>query len=97
MLVGSQKRRPGSERMRVNTAQPDYRLPAIGYRLPAEEPSLNLWTTAALLETLVLVGGLMWIMSGPGAVSLAGRVVCVALVSVCGGGAIAYAAAKKGR
>jgi hypothetical protein len=61
----------------------------------APATGLLLWSIAALMETLVLVGGLFWIMRGPAAVGTGGRVVLVALAAVFGGGAFAFAAARK--
>ncbi len=61
----------------------------------ADPAVMTLWTAAALLETLVMVGGLMWIMSGPGAVGIPTRVIFVSLAAVCGGGALVFAAAKR--
>jgi hypothetical protein len=56
---------------------------------------LLLWSCAALVEMLVLGGGLMWILSGPGAIQTPARIALVALAAVSGGGAFALAAAKK--
>jgi hypothetical protein len=61
----------------------------------AKALSLLLWSGAALMELLVLAGGLMWIVSGPGAIGTPVRVALVALAAVCGGGAFALAAARK--
>ena len=58
---------------------------------------LTLWSVAALMETLVLVGGMMWIMSGPGPIGVGGRVLFVALIAVIGGGVFAVAAARLGK
>ena len=65
---------------------------------PSVDPTaMTLWSVAALMETLALVGGVMWIMSGPGAIGMPGRVAIVAMAAVLGGGAIAIAAARKSR
>lgn len=61
----------------------------------ADATGMLLWSAAALMELLVLVGGLMWIMSGPGAIGMAGRVTLVALGAVLGGGAFACLASRR--
>jgi hypothetical protein len=65
-------------------------------RRAAAAMPMTLWSAAALMETLVLVGGMMWIMSGPGAIGPAGRVLIVAVIAVIGGGVFAIAASKLG-
>ena len=60
-----------------------------------DSSTLTLWSAAALMETLALVGGVVWIMSGPGGISMFGRVAIVALVAVLGGGAFVIAAARR--
>lgn len=52
-------------------------------------------TAAALMETLVMIGGVMWIMSGPGAIGVVGRVILVAMAAVTDGAAFAFAAARR--
>jgi hypothetical protein len=61
----------------------------------AATAAVLLWSIAALMETLALVGGMIWIMRGPGAIGMGGRVALVALAAVLGGGAFALAAARK--
>ena len=65
-------------------------------RSDPDSMAMTLWSAAALMESLVLVGGVIWIMSGPGAIGVYARVALVALFAVLGGGAFALAAARKG-
>ena len=51
-----------------------------------------LWITAALVESLTLVGGLLWILNGPAGVALPWRIALVVFLAVLGGAGFVYAA-----
>jgi hypothetical protein len=53
------------------------------------------WVTAALLESLVLAGGLYWIMSAPHGTPLLPRILLVVGLAVLGSAGFALAAARR--
>ncbi len=55
------------------------------------------WVAAALWESLVLVGGLWWIMTVPADSNLLTRVFCIAGIAVLGAGLIAWLIARSQR
>jgi len=60
----------------------------------ADAMVMTLWSAGALMETLILVGGVLWVLNGPGAISVYARVALVALFAVLGGGVFVVTAAK---
>jgi hypothetical protein len=64
----------------IPVAPPDDRTQEPADTIQARSRDLA-WTSAALVETLVLVGGLYWIMSGDGSGALWQRVLAVSVVA----------------
>jgi hypothetical protein len=55
------------------------------------------WSIAALIETVVLVGGLYWIMSGDSTTSLWQRVLTVSVVAALSAAGVALLLAKRSK
>ncbi len=55
----------------------------------------RIWVLAVLVETLVLLGGLLWVFDAPQGLPLTTRIVVVTALAVLGSSGFVYAAAHR--